>query len=73
MLLIGIVERVGPGRLVVWDRRNSRRVVVITRSTRCIFPGDVVSILSTGVMSRSIPPQITAIAIRRLFPRRNCR
>lgn len=72
MLLIATVERVRPDRLVVRERRNGRTVIVNTRPARCIFPGDIVSILYNGVMTRSIPPQITAIAVRRLFPRRNC-
>lgn len=72
MFLIATVERVGRDRLVVRDRRTGRRIVVIVRNTRCLFPGDVVSILHSGVMTRSQPPQITAIAIRRLFPNRRC-
>lgn len=72
MLLIATVERVQPGRLVVRDRRTFRTVLVRTFQTRCIFPGDVISILYNGIMTQSIPPQITAIAIRRLSPRRNC-
>lgn len=72
MLMIATVERVRPGLLVVRDRRTFRTVLVNTWQTRCIFPGDVVSILFNGVMTRSIPPQITAIAVRRLTPRRNC-
>lgn len=73
MILIGTVERVGPGRFVLRERRNGRRVVVFTRQTRCIFPGDLVSVLYNGVMTRSFPPQVTAIAVRRLSPQRNCR
>lgn len=72
MFLIAAVERVGRDRLVVRDRRTGRRVVVIARNTRCFFPGDVVSILYSGVMTRSQPPRISAIAIRRIFPNRPC-
>ncbi|MDO5400754.1 MAG: hypothetical protein Q4F17_07225 [Eubacteriales bacterium] len=72
MFLIATVERTGPGRLVVRDRRTGQRVVVLARNSRCIFPGDLVSILYSGIMSRSRPPRITAIAIRRIFPSRLC-
>lgn len=74
MIMIATVERVGINRLFVRDRRNFQRVIVNTNDTRCIFPGDIVSIFYNGVMTRSIPPQIFAIRIQRLFPRRrNCR
>lgn len=74
MLMIATVERVRRGSFLVRDRRTSQRVVVNTRAdTRCFFPGDVISILFNGVMTLSIPPQIFAIQIRRLFPNRECR
>lgn len=74
MLMIATVERVRPNSLLVRDRRTFQTVLVNTnQNTRCYFPGDVVSILFSGAMTRSIPPQIFAIAIRRLSPRRNCR
>lgn len=72
MFMFAIVDRVMPGRLLVTDRRTRRRVVVLTHQTRCIFPGDIISILFSGVMTRSNPPQISAIAIRRISPRRSC-
>ena len=72
MVLIGRVERVEPGRLVVRDRQTERRVIVHARNTRCYFPGDLLHILYSGVMTHSNPPQISAIAIRRLFPSRSC-
>lgn len=73
MVMIATVERVGWDRLIVRDRRNFQRVIVNTRDTRCIFPGDIVSIFYNGVMTRSYPPQIFAIRIRTVFPPRNCR
>lgn len=73
MILTAVVERVWPNRLLVRDRSNFQNVIVNTNQTRCFMVGDIVSILYNGVMTRSIPPQIFAIRIRRLFPRRNCR
>lgn len=73
MILTAVVERVWPNRLLVRDRSNFQNVIVNTNQTRCFMVGDIVSILYNGVMTRNIPPQIFAIRIRRLFPRRNCR
>lgn len=74
MVMIASVIRVLPGRLVVRNRRTGEIVVVNTNiNTRCFFPGDIVSIVYNGVMTRSIPPQIFSVRIRRLFPNRNCR
>lgn len=72
MILFGTVERVRRDQLVVRDRRTRRSVIVFTRQTRCFEPGDVVSVLFNGVITQSIPPQITAIAVRRLSPGRRC-
>lgn len=73
MLMIATVREVRGNRLLVRDHASQQNVIVNTNRTGCIFVGDRVSILYNGVMTRSIPPQITAIRIRRLFPRRNCR
>lgn len=72
MILIGTVERVEPRRLLVRERRSFRTVAVNVRHVRCIFPGDVVAVLYSGVMTRSIPPQISAVSIRRISPGRGC-
>ena len=72
MTLTAVVERVWPNRLLVIDRSNFQNVIVNTNQTRCFMVGDIVSILYNGVMTRSIPPQIFAFRIWRLFPRRNC-
>lgn len=73
MLMIATVQRILPKGLLVTDRRTFQTVVVNTRQTRCIFPGDVISILFNGVMTLSLPPQIFAIRIRKLSSRQNCR
>ncbi len=72
MIMIAMVREVRPNQLVVRDRANFQNVVVNTNDTRCFSVGDIVSILYNGVMTKSLPPQISAIRIRRLFPRRNC-
>ncbi len=72
MIMIAMVREVRPNQLVVRDRANFQSVVVNTNDTRCFSVGDIVSILYNGVMTKSLPPQISAIRIRRLFPRRNC-
>lgn len=69
MVLIGTVLRIRPGALVVRDQRSGQIIVVNLRHGRRFAPGDVVAILYSGIMTRSRPPQITPIAIRRIFPR----
>lgn len=73
MLMIATVRAVQPETLLVFDRATRQDVLVHTRSTRCFREGDRVSILYNGVMTRSLPPQITAVYIRRLNPRCDCR
>mgnify|MGYP000772718469 CR=1 FL=1 len=73
MLMIAIVRTVRPGRLLVRDLATGQNVVVNTNQARRFFPGDRVSIFYNGVMTQSIPPQISAIRIRRLSICRNCR
>lgn len=72
MIMIAMVQEVRPNQLLVRDRANFKSVVVNTNDTRCFSVGDIVSILYNGAMTKSLPPQISAIRIRRLFPRRNC-
>lgn len=72
MIMIAMVQEVRPNQLLVRDRANFQSVVVNTNDTRCFSVGDIVSILYNGAMTKSLPSQISAIRIRRLFPRRNC-
>ncbi len=72
MLMIASVRQIRPNSLLVRDRATGQSVLVHTRMTRCFRVGDIVSILYNGIMTRSLPPQITAIRIRPLFPRRPC-
>jgi hypothetical protein len=54
------------GSLLVRDNSNRQTVVVHTPMWRNFRRGDRVLILHRGIMTASIPPQITAIRIVRL-------
>lgn len=73
MVMIAVVREVRAGSLLVRDRATGQNVVVNTDQTRCIFPGDLVGILYNGVMTNSLPPQISALRIQSIFSRGNCR
>ncbi len=73
MLMIATVREVQASSLLVRDRSTSQDVLVRTNNARCFSVGDRVGILFNGVMTRSIPPQITAIRIRRIFGSGCCR
>lgn len=64
MTMQAIVLAVQRDRLLVLDRENRQRVVVITREARRFRRGELVCILYGGAMTASIPPQITARRIR---------
>ncbi len=77
MTMQATVLAVRGGSLLVYDHNASQRVVVHT-ARPCRFQiGSFVCIRYNGIMTRSIPPQITAISISqipRFGPRRNlCR
>ena len=73
MRMIAIVREVRANSLLVRDISIPQDVIVHTDTARRFCVGDKVSILYSGVMTRSIPPQITAIRIRRIFSRGRCR
>ncbi|HIW72986.1 MAG TPA: hypothetical protein H9684_01550 [Firmicutes bacterium] len=73
MLMIATVREVRFNSLLVRDRATSQDVVVNARSTRGFFPGDLVRIWYNGVMTRSMPPQIFALRITRIFSPWCCR
>lgn len=73
MLMIATVREVQASSLLVRDRSTSQDVLVRTNNARRFSVGDRVGILFNGVMTRSIPPQITAIRIRRIFGSGCCR
>lgn len=66
MLMFAVVREVRGTELLVRDLRTFQNVVVHTNCARCFFAGDRVRILYNGVMTLSIPPQITAINIQRM-------
>ncbi|MGI6269464.1 MAG: hypothetical protein ACOYKJ_02835 [Candidatus Howiella sp.] len=73
MHMIAVVQKVRAGSLLVRNTADLQEVVANTNDTRCFRVGDVVSILYSGAMTMSIPPQISVIRIRRIFPQQSCR
>lgn len=63
MIMQARVISVQWNQLLVWDLRTRQQVLVNTRSVQRFRPGQVVRIRYNGVMTNSIPPQITAIWI----------
>ncbi|PWM38415.1 MAG: hypothetical protein DBX52_07240 [Clostridiales bacterium] len=66
MIMRAIVINVQRDRLLVLDLRNRQRVAVLTPDARRFRRGELVRIRYNGVMTKSIPPQISAIRIERL-------
>lgn len=65
MTMCAVISEISDNRLLVLDSRTRQEVVVNTRC-RCNFRvGDRVIILYSGAMTRSIPPQISAVRIRK--------
>lgn len=58
------VLRVQRNNLLVFDHQTRQRVVVHTRRAPQFRVGNMVCIRYNGVMTLSIPPQISAINIR---------
>lgn len=58
--------------LLVCDHCTSQEVLVHTSNAHCYCVGDQICITYNGIMTRSIPPQITADCIRKL-PVCSCR
>lgn len=54
------VLRAGCRQLLVCDLCGSQEVLVHTDNACCFQPGQCVCVAYNGVMTRSIPPQITA-------------
>lgn len=72
MLMIAVVREAREGSLLVRDSRTGQDVVVFTNRPDCFSRGDVVRIWYNGVMTRSIPPQINAIRVRKISSGRCC-
>lgn len=63
MIMQAIVIEVQWNRLLVLDLDTRQRVLVNTPDARFYQPGALVRIWYNGVMTRSIPPQISALRI----------
>lgn len=68
MIMQAIVIDVQWNRLLVQDLETRQRVIVHTPDARWFIAGDLVLIWYDGVMTKSIPPQITALRIATLPP-----
>ncbi len=66
MTMQAVILTVSCDSLLVFDRRTRQRVHVSFPGACRFSAGDLVCIRYNGVMTRSIPPQITADSIRRL-------
>lgn len=66
MVMNATVLEVSDCRLLVCDHKTSQKVIVNTRHAHCFCAGDRVCIEYNGIMTRSIPPQISADRIVKL-------
>ncbi len=66
MTMQGTVLSVRCDSLLVLDRRTNQMVRVNYAGSCRFRRGNLVCILYTGAMTRSIPPQITAIRVTRI-------
>lgn len=66
--LQAIVLNVSNASLLVCDLSSRQQVIVHTAQARCFCPGERICIRFNGVMTASIPPQISALCIDRLCP-----
>ncbi len=62
------VREVRDTNLLVYDWCSKQDILVHTPKALCYCYGDRLCIQYSGVMTMSIPPQITATRIRRLRP-----
>lgn len=67
MTMSATVMAVQEGNLLVFDHKTSQEVIVHTADAHRFRRGQRVCIGYSGVMTRSLPPQISAIFITR-FP-----
>lgn len=66
MTMQAIVIRIQTGNLLVFDESMSQTVIVHTTGACRFSVGDCVCIRYSGVMTASIPPQITATSISKI-------
>lgn len=63
MIMQAAVIEVQRGRLLVLDLETRQRVIVHTPNAHRFRPGNLVRIRYNGMMTNSLPPQITAQGI----------
>lgn len=68
MTMHATVKKVQGCNLLVCDHKTSQEVLVHTPKASCFCVGDRVCIKFNGIMTMSIPPQITATCIKKLPP-----
>ena len=73
MIMTATVIRVDAKGLLVRDMATGQEVYVHTNIARQFRVGDVVRIRYNGIMTSSIPPQISAQAITRVSQQCGCR
>ena len=66
MIMTATVQEVWSSSLLVRDHATSQEVIALARNAGCFSPGDRVRIWYNGAMTNSLPPQISAIRIRRI-------
>lgn len=64
-ILYATVLEVQNCSLLVCDRQTNQQVLVNARNACCFSVGEAITIYYNGVMTKSIPPQITASCIQR--------
>ena len=69
-MLATVVQAWNTSQVLVTDNANGQQVLVNTEyDTRGLVPGDQVRIVFNGVMTASLPPQISAqsICVQRMY------
>ena len=65
MTMCAVILEISDRRLLVRDSQTDQEIAVNTRCNCNFRVGDRVIIVYNGAMTRSIPPQISAIRIRK--------
>lgn len=65
MTMCAVILEISDRRLLVRDSKTDQEIAINTRCNCNFRVGDRVIIVYNGAMTRSIPPQISAIRIRK--------
>ena len=65
MTMCAVILEISDRRLLVRDSKTDQEIAVNTRCNCNFRVGDRIIIVYNGAMTRSIPPQISAIRIRK--------